>query len=188
MLGDWSPELQDIIRANWVVNPWSKRSKFLGLDELMEEIVCALKDQYNPGGSDSQDIFLRKTIARCIIFFMAIKDDIRQGLGLRKRSGNHVKEDRAVEVQTLLRELMEKKVVRETPGRGKSTLSDPQGLKECPDLFGKGMEKLINRKFWRSFLLKSPRCNQLMSDMNILGNMIAEDEEDEEDDVAGIGM
>lgn len=182
MLADWSPELRDVIRSNWVVNPWGKNSKFLGLDELMEEIVRAMKDQYNPGSTDSQDAFLRKTISRCIIFFMAIKDDIRRGMGLSRKSGNHVKTDKKPEVQTLLRALLKEELLKEKLGRGKPTLEDPEGIKECPDLYSLGVAKIVDGKFWRSFLLRSPGCSQRMESMRILGSVDADNDEDEEGD------
>lgn len=180
MLADWSEELQDVIRANWVVNPWGKKTKFLGLDELMEQVVRALKDQYNPGGGESQEAFLRKTISRCIIFFMSIKDDIRRGLGLSSKTGNHTKVDRKPEVQTLLHDLILERVLKEQKGRGKPTLEEPEGLKECPDLYNKGVAKLIDGKFWRKFLLKSPGCGHLMQGLNIMGR--ADEDESESDD------
>ncbi|KAF8416290.1 hypothetical protein EV426DRAFT_686853 [Tirmania nivea] len=52
MLAEWSEELKKVVRANWVINPWGKRDKWLGLDEMMEELVRALKEQFTPGGSD----------------------------------------------------------------------------------------------------------------------------------------
>ena len=65
--GEWNEQLAKIVRSNWVINPWGKPDKFLGLDEFMEEVVRALKHQYNTGHSDSQDQFMRTTVAKCVL-------------------------------------------------------------------------------------------------------------------------
>ena len=52
--------------------PMGKKNKWLGLDELMEELVRTMKEQFSPGGSDDMDSFMRKTVCRCMVYFMAI--------------------------------------------------------------------------------------------------------------------
>lgn len=132
--GEWNEQLAKIIRSNWVINLWGKRDKFLGLDEFMEELVRALKHQYNAGHSDAQDEFMRKVVAKCVIYFMAIKDDIRQGLRLRRRMGNHSKVDKRPDVQALVKYLLAEKIVENMQGRGRPTLDCPLGMKQCADL------------------------------------------------------
>lgn len=168
--GEWDEQLARLIRSNWVINPWGKADKFLGLDEFMEELVRALKDQYNAGHSDSQDQYMRTIVAKCIVYFMAIKDDIRQGLGLRRRSGNHVKIDKRPDVQALVKHLLAEKIVENVEGRGRPTLNCPSGMKQCADLMNQGNSRICNGKFWQKFLMRSPGCSHLMKDLDILGN------------------
>ena len=66
------------------MNPWSKGNHYLGIDEFIEELVQAIKDQYNLGNSDSLDNYIRYTISHCLIYFMAIKNDMRNTLGLQQ--------------------------------------------------------------------------------------------------------
>ncbi|RPB18950.1 hypothetical protein L211DRAFT_795329, partial [Terfezia boudieri ATCC MYA-4762] len=172
MLAEWSEELKRVVRANWVINPWGKRDKWLGLDEMMEELVRALKEQLTLGGSDDQDKFTRETIACCIIYFMAIKDDIRKGLGLSRRVGNHIKRDKKPDVRLLLSRLLQDKVMRVVDGRGKPTLENPRGMSEVKDLYCEGLVRVVNGKFWRDFLLRSPGCKETVG---ILGSAEGDD-------------
>lgn len=66
---EWPEQLKWVIRSNWLINPWDKSGKFLALDEFMEELVRAYKQQYNPGGSESLDDHMRKVVAKCGIYF-----------------------------------------------------------------------------------------------------------------------
>lgn len=47
--GEWDERLKNIVKANWMINPWGRSGKFLALDEFIEEIVRNLKGSYNPG-------------------------------------------------------------------------------------------------------------------------------------------
>ena len=67
----------------------------------MEELVRNLKEIYNPGRSDVLDEFMREVTARCVGYFMRIKEDMRVAMGQRRRSGNHVKSDRSGDVHAL---------------------------------------------------------------------------------------
>lgn len=39
MCCEWEDVLKRIVKSNWVINPWGKSGKFLGLDEFIEELV-----------------------------------------------------------------------------------------------------------------------------------------------------
>ena len=39
MEAEWDEKLKKIVRGNWVINPWGRWGKSLGLDEFMEELV-----------------------------------------------------------------------------------------------------------------------------------------------------
>lgn len=158
MLAEWNEELQRVVRSNWVINPWGKKDKWLALDEMMEELVRAMKEQFSPGGSDDMDSFTRKTVCRCIIYFMAIKEDIRHGLGLRRRSGHHIKGDKKPDVRALVRHLMDHQIVKYVGGRGMPQLGNVSGHPQVRDLYSEGVVRLVNGKFWRDFLLRSPGC------------------------------
>ena len=181
MLAEWSEPMRKVVKHNWVINPWNKRGKNLGLDEFMEEVVRAIKDQYNPGNAEHIEWYSRQTLARCIVYFMGIKDDIRQGLGLRRRSGNHSRKDKRPDVQALMVSLLEEGFGK-VSGRGKPTLEMPNGLAECPDLMGQGLERMVNGAFWRKYLLRSPGCALKLQSINILGNGGEEDIDSESDE------
>ena len=65
---------------------------------------------------------------------MAIKDDIRQGLGLRRRVGNHTKIDKKPDVRALVKYLLSERIVENVQGRREPTLNCPSGMKQCADL------------------------------------------------------
>ena len=65
---------------------------------------------------------------------MAIKDDIRQGLGLRRRVGNHTKIDKKLDVQALVKYLLSERIVENVQGSREPILNCPSGMKQCADL------------------------------------------------------
>lgn len=64
------------------MNPWSKDNYYLGINELIEELLQVIKDQYIPGNSDSLDNYIRYTISYYFINFIVIKDNIHNPLDL----------------------------------------------------------------------------------------------------------
>ena len=177
MLAEWSKELKQVVRSNWVINPWGKTDKWLALDEMMEELVRALKEQFNPGGSDDQDKFTRETIARCIIYFMAIKDDMRRALGLRRRGGNHVKRDKKPDIRMLLNELLKNKIVFIVEGRG-MPMSEEGTIGEVKDLYCNGLIRLVDGKYWRDMLLRTPGCDEAVEVLGDPGEFSSSSDED----------
>ena len=62
----------------------------------MSELVRAYKQHYNPGGSEGLDDYMRKVVAKCVIYFMGIKEDVR------RHEGSHNRRDRSEDVNALL--------------------------------------------------------------------------------------
>lgn len=98
MLCEWDEQLKRIVHTNWVITPWGRSGKFPGLDEFREEIVRNLKELQNPENTNVLDTFARDVSARNVIYLMRVKEDLRKSMGVRKRSGNHVKRDRSGDV------------------------------------------------------------------------------------------
>ena len=181
MLTEWSEELKWVVRSNWVINPWGKTDKWLALDEMMEELVRTLKEQFNPGGSDDQDKFTRETIARCIIYFIAVKDDMRRALGLRRRGGNHIKRDKKLDVRTLLNELLKNQIVFVVEGHEMGPISEDSGVSssyEVKDLYCNGLMRVVNGKYWRDMLLRTPGCDEVVEVLGDPGEFTSSSEED----------
>jgi hypothetical protein len=154
MEAEWAPELKTIIRQNWVINPWGKSGKFLGLDEFMEGLVRNLKELYNPGGSDVLERYMREVTARCVGYFMRIKEGLRVAMGQRKRSGNHVKRDRGGDVHALRDYILREGLVDIVLGRSEV---------EVVDNMAAGLERLVDGVWWQEFLLRSPGCARVMN-------------------------
>lgn len=189
MVCEWTEELREIVRRNWVINPRGRSGKCLGLDEFMEELVRAYKQQFNPGGSETTDDFQRNVIARCAIYLMGIKDEVRGGLGLRKKSGNRSKQDTGPDVMALLEKVLEEGVGRMVPGRGREAVDQPGGMKEVDDMMVRGVERMRDGKWWPEFLARSPGCGRVkilrtlgLADQLDIGDEIAIEEEDGRDD------
>ena len=153
MAAEWSEELKRVVRSNWLINPWGKKDKFLALDEFMEELVRAYKQHYNPGGSEGLDDHMRKVVAKCVVYFMRIKEDVRKCLGLRRHEGRHNRRDRSADVVALLEFLLNEGVLGEEKGRGKPIAG--VGEEESEDLFEKGLVILLDGKWWPKFLARS---------------------------------
>ncbi|RPB20895.1 hypothetical protein L211DRAFT_791404 [Terfezia boudieri ATCC MYA-4762] len=160
MLVEWNAELKKVVRGNWVINPWGRPGKTLGLDEFMEEMVRNLKDLYNPGGSVVLDKYARETVARNIFYFMRVKEEIRTSMGVRRYSGHHVKQDRSGDVLALVDWLVGEKVTQFVAGRGK--VGDIGIVDEAEDFQGAGGERLVDGEWWDEFLMRSPGCVRAM--------------------------
>lgn len=158
MEAEWDERLKKVMRQNWVINPWGRRGKFLGLDEFMEEIVRNLKDLQNPG-SGILETFAREMTARNVVYLARIKDEMRQAMGQRRRSGNHVKQDRTADVLALVDYLIGERVVEFIPGRG----SGPGNVvKPLDDLLVEGIERMNEGEWWYDYLIRSPGCARLI--------------------------
>lgn len=179
MLSEWSKELKQVVRRNWVINPRGRSGKCLALDEFMEELVRALKQQYNPGNSENLDDFQRKVVARCAVYFMSVKEDVREGLEIRKHSGDCVKRQSTADILTLVEKLLEEKVVKEIEGRG-STEEDEVHV--VPDLMSGGLERLVDGKFWPTFLSRSLGCSRLRR-LQLVGMVDESMDSDEDNDM-----
>lgn len=149
---EWDARLKKIVRGNWVINPWGRRGKFLGLDEFMEELVRNLKDIYKPGSSDVLESFAREITARNIVYFMRVKEEMRRGMGVRRHSGNHVKQDRSGDVLALVDFLLSEQVMKYMEGRGSS------GVKAVEDMVERGQERMNDGEWWYEYLMRSPGC------------------------------
>ncbi|KAF8432292.1 hypothetical protein BGX38DRAFT_1276825 [Terfezia claveryi] len=171
MAAEWSEELKEVVRANWVINPWGKRGKFLGLDEFMKELIRAYKQQYNPEALENLDEYMRKVIAHYIVYFMQVKEDMRHAIGLRQHSGNHVKSDRSPDVRALLDDLLDKKWLIEVKGRGKPDEGEGfVGHPEVRDMMEASLVKMMDGQWWGSFLARSLGCICIMKiDEMLLG-------------------
>ena len=62
--------------------------------------------------------FIRETTSRNIIYFMRVKEELRRGMGVRRHSGNHVKQDRSGDVFALVDFLLKERVLKFMAGRG----------------------------------------------------------------------
>lgn len=153
---EWDERLKHIVRGNWVINPWGKRNKFLGLDEFMEELVRNLKDIYSPGFSDVLESFAREIRCRNIIYFMRVKEEMRLGMGVRRHSGNHVKQDRSGDVLALVDFLLSDQVMKFTEGRV------VPGIKAVEDMFERGQERMNDGEWWYEYLMRSPGCSRAL--------------------------
>ncbi|KAF8457345.1 hypothetical protein BDZ91DRAFT_800597 [Kalaharituber pfeilii] len=181
MEAEWSEELKKIVRANWVINPWGQTGKTLGMDEFMEELVRSLKDIYNPGGSDTLDNFMREVTCRCVVFFMRIKDDMRRGMGLRRRAGNHVKQDRGPDILALVDFLLSEKVTEFVAGRG----APGTGMvHECRDMMEAGLARMVDGVWWNDYLMRSPGCARV----SILQSLGSREKSPEDIDLEEIGI
>lgn len=150
---EWDERLKSIVRGNWVINPWGRRNKFLGLDEFMEELVRNLKDIYSPGSSDVLESFAREVTSRNIIYFMRVKEEMRLGMGMRRHSGNHVKQDRSGDVLALVDCLLDEQVMKFIEGRGVVS-----GIKAVEDMDERGQERMNDGEWWYEYLMRSPGC------------------------------
>ncbi|KAF8471076.1 hypothetical protein BDZ91DRAFT_838517 [Kalaharituber pfeilii] len=180
MLGEWDDRLKQIIRRNWIINPRGREGKALGLDEFMEEIVRAYKQQYNPGGSENLEDFQRKVIARCVLYLTGIKEDMRTGLGIRRHAGNRTRQDRVPDIISVMEMLLDDDVVKHVAGRGKATVQTPAET-EVKDWMMDGLEKMRDGKWWPAFLARSPGCSRVKR-LKTLGMADESDESDESDD------
>ncbi|KAF8451632.1 hypothetical protein BGX38DRAFT_1141968 [Terfezia claveryi] len=189
MLGEWNDQLKQIIRRNWVINPRGRRGKCLGLDEFMEELVRVYKYQYNPGGSEMLEDHQRNVIARCALHLIAVKDDLRCGLSIRRHSGNRVKQDSSADVKSLLGKLLEDDVVRFVRGRGGATI-DYQAIEEVVDMMNSGLEKIRDGKWWPEFLSRSLGCSRMrvLRTLWLADQLELEDEQKEENEDYVEGM
>ena len=159
MEGESDQRLKRVIRENWVINPWGRSGKFLGLDEFMEELVRNLKDIYNSGSSETLHTFARDVTARNIVYFMRIKAEFRRSMGVKKRSGNHVKQDRSGDMLALVDCVISERVADFVKGRG---MAGVDMVEPVNDLMELGGERMNDGEWWYEYLARSPECVQAM--------------------------
>lgn len=189
MLGEWNNQLKEIMRQNWIINPHGRRGKCLGLDEFMEELVRVYKHQNNPGGSETLEDHQRNVIARCALHLMAVKDELRCGLGIWRHAGKRVKQDSSADVKSLLGKFLEEDVVRFVRGRGRPTIDD-QAIEEVVDMMNSGLERMRNGKWWPEFLSRSPGCSRMrvLRTLGLADQLELKFEEENEDCMGGMDV
>lgn len=115
---EWTPELQEVVLQNWLVNPTGVAGHFLPVDEFQEECVRAIKHIHNPGGPERVGEYLRETLARLKCPFMNIRSAMDSVTGAVDYRGGHSRQDACADVMTLFKMYNNKSVFAHIMGRG----------------------------------------------------------------------
>lgn len=115
----YSDELIELIRKNWLIDPYNGHGgNFLSLDEFMKELVRLLKLIYNSGGPHTAETYTREHVAHVIITLLQIKRKMRLGLMGKEFGGYHARSKRAADVSKLLIKQVGLDMYRLKKGRG----------------------------------------------------------------------
>jgi hypothetical protein len=69
MLKTWSDDLKQVWLNHCVVNLSGREGKWIEMDRFHEQLVCYIKQVYNPWGTPASDRFQREVIARLMMIF-----------------------------------------------------------------------------------------------------------------------
>jgi hypothetical protein len=132
------PSLRDAILRSMLVNLSGKEGSFSAADFIQEYFNRLLEAIIEKKGVEYGAHFIQQVIARNLHHFARIKLDLRDGIGLAKRSGKHTAPHLRPEVKRLLDMYHDLELHFQRPGR---MYSDRDS-----DDFQRGLLKLSNGK------------------------------------------
>jgi hypothetical protein len=65
----WSDDLKRVWLNHCIVNLSGREGKWIEMDRFNEQLVCYIKEVYNPRGTPASDRFQRGVIARLMMIF-----------------------------------------------------------------------------------------------------------------------
>lgn len=133
-----SPALRDTILKTMLVNLSGRAGAFSAADLMQEFFNRLLEAIVDKKGVEYGDQFIRNVISRNLHHFARIKLDLREGIGLTKRSGRHSAPHLNPEITTLLKTYHESELHCRRPGRVYKDIDK--------DDFQRGVSKLSNGK------------------------------------------
>ncbi|KAF8872739.1 hypothetical protein BD779DRAFT_1708992 [Infundibulicybe gibba] len=112
-----SPLLREAVLRSMLVNLSGQRGAFSASDFIQEFFNRLLEAIVEKKGVDYGDTFIRNVISRNLHHFARIKLDLRNGVGLARRSGRHTAPHLKPEIRTLLNTYSKHELHSHCPGR-----------------------------------------------------------------------
>lgn len=181
-----SSALRDTILKTMLVNLSGRAGAFSAADLMQEFFNRLLEAIVDKKGVEYGDQFIRDVISRNLHHFARIKLDLREGIGLSKRSGRHSAPHLNPEIATLLKTYYESELHRRRPGRVYNDIDK--------DDFQRGVSKLLSGKLKKWIHDTTSSRGLLAMDTIRVVNRIegdaeesndVSDDEDSDDDAAG---
>lgn len=135
-----SPELREVFFENYLVNPSGLPGHWIAGDLYQEQLQDELYEHIGRKDKGFDESYVQNVIAPNVHRFIRVKKDVNEGLGLKKRSGNHAEPHANPEIRKLLEvyELVELHSFRKGRTYG--------GEKDRVDHYGKGISRLNGGK------------------------------------------
>ena len=112
----------DIHRQAWLdyclINISGRKGKFYADDRFGETIIKLNKEKVRPSSNAKSDEFLRKTIALNVMSLWKSKEVLAQATGATRHGSRHSVVDTTVDVDFLVKLLLEINIFDMQPGRG----------------------------------------------------------------------
>ena len=171
-------ELRDAILKSMLVSLSGKEGSFSAADFIQEYFNRLLEAIVEKKGVEYGAHFIRNIISRNLHHFARIKLDLRNGVGLAKRSGRHTAPHLRPEVTQLLAAYRDSELHSRRPGR----MYDDRDV----DDFQRGLIKLRNGKL-KKWVMDTTRTRNLCKTQDPPAAPMDEDEDEEpEDDSLGM--
>ncbi|KAH9916374.1 uncharacterized protein B0H18DRAFT_1124287 [Fomitopsis serialis] len=139
-----SPALREFFLRNWLVNPSGKQGHYQAGDLLQEHYNRELESFIGRNDIPWDSDFMRKVVSPNVIHFLDLKNQWREGVGLKPRRSNHPEPHSNPEVKILLQSYKDTDsgadLHRFRPGRRYGMQA-----KET-DTFGHGVAQMLNGK------------------------------------------
>ena len=164
-----SPALRDAILRSTLVNLTGHPGSFTAADIMQEYFNRLLEALAEKKGVEYGSTFLREVVSPNLHHFARIKLDLRDGIGLQKRSGSHAAHHLKPEIHTLLKTYSSVELHFRRPGRVVN--------EDDKDDFVRGMGKLRNGKV-KKWAHETSRSRALLNQELFGVNPSAETESD----------
>lgn len=163
--------MRETILKSTLVNLTGRPGSFTAADLMQEYFNRLLEAIVEKKGVEYGHAFIREVVSRNLHHFARIKLDLRDGIGLAKRSGKHVAPHMKPEVEILLETYAKCELHYRRPGRAYN--------EDDKDDFRRGHDKLRSGKL-KKWITDTTRNRALRTDMPTTVDVEVEVEEEEE--------